>query len=76
MVILMVHEEYFKKLVVERLRTIPPNISFSIGAYGDFSRDDLINQVLRGTKVGKETIKSELRLLREMPRLISRLSEI
>ena len=71
----MVDEEYLKKLVAERLRTIPPNISFSIGAYGDFTRDQLINEVLQGTKVGQETIKSELRLLREMPKLASRLSE-
>lgn len=69
----MMDEKYARKLVAARLRTIPPNVSFSIGAYGDFTRDELINEVLQGTEVGKETIKSELRLLREMPRLVSKL---
>jgi len=71
----MVNEEYAKKLVVERLKTIPPNVSFSIGSYGDFTRDELISEVLQGTEVGKETIESELKLLQGMPKLISKLRE-
>ena len=53
-------KEYVKKLVIERLKTIPPNVSFSIGGYGDYTRDELIDQVLKETEVGKENIKSEL----------------
>ena len=68
-------KEYVKKLVIERLKTIPPNVSFSIGGYGDYTRDELINQVLKETDVGKETVKSELQLLRETPRMVSRLRE-
>jgi len=68
-------KEYVKKLVIERLKTIPPNVSFSIGGYGDYTRDELIDQVLKETEVGKETIKSELMLLRGMPKIVSRLRE-
>ena len=68
-------KEYVKKLVIERLKTIPPNVSFSIGGYGDYTRDELIDQVLKETEVGKETIKSELMLLRGMPKIVSRLGE-
>ena len=66
-------DEYLKKLVIERLRTMPPNVSFSIGGHGDFTRDQLIQEVQTGTDVGQETVESELRLLREMPHLVRRL---
>ncbi len=68
-------ENYANLLVVERLRTISPNVSFSIGLYGDFRRDELIQEVLKGTPVGIETVKSELRLIREMPGLVNRLQD-
>ena len=67
-------EEYVKKLVVARLSTMPPNVGFSIGAYGDFKRDDLIANVREGTPVGKEFIKIELRMLLDTPKLVGRLS--
>lgn len=68
-------EEYVKKLVVARLRTMPPNVGFSIGSYGDFKRDDLIANVMEGTPVGKEFIKIELRMLLDTPKLVGRLNE-
>ncbi len=67
------NDAYLKKLVIERLRTMPPNVSFSIGSHGDFTRDQLIQEVQDGSDVGLETVESELRLLREMPHLVSRL---
>ncbi len=62
-------EEYLKRLVAMRLKAIPPNVSFSIGRFGDFSRDELIREVERGSNVGKATIQMELTFLREMPNL-------
>jgi len=62
-------DAYLKRLVVTRLKAIPPNVSFSIGRFGDFSRDQLIQEVERGSSVGKAAIQLELTFLREMPKL-------
>jgi hypothetical protein len=49
--------------------TIPPEISFSIGNYGDFTRNQLIAEVEKNSAVGKATIEMELNFLRQMPKL-------
>ncbi len=67
-------EEYFKKLVLARLKSIPPNISFSIMGHGEFTRDELIAEVLKESEVGKKRIDAELRFIRAMPRLVARLN--
>ena len=61
--------EYVQKLVVERLRIMPPDISFSIGDYGDFTRNELIEEVRKDSKVGKATIEMELNFIRQMPKI-------
>jgi hypothetical protein len=60
-------KEYLKKLVVTRLNAIPPNVSFSIGEYGDFTRNQLIEEVEKETKVGEATTKMELNFLKKIP---------
>ena len=60
---------YVQKLVVERLRTMPPDVSFSIGSYGDFTRNQLITEVEKNTRIGKATIDMEINFLRQMPKL-------
>ena len=62
-------KEYVQKLVVERLRTMPPEISFSIGSHGDFTRNQLIAEVEKNSAVGKAAIEMELNFLRQMPKL-------
>ena len=66
--------EYLKKLVIARLKTIPPNISFSIGSHGDFTRDQIINEVARESDIGKEFTEMEIKLLLKSPKLVSWLS--
>ncbi len=68
-------EDYARELVIVRLRAIPPNVSFSIGNFGDFSRDQLIEQVRNGTDVGRAAVDMQLNYLREMPRLAGRINE-
>lgn len=63
--------EYIKKLVKERLAAMPPDVSFSIGDFGDFTRDELIEEVDRDSEVGKETIEMQLNFIRKMPRLLA-----
>ncbi|MFH1306211.1 MAG: hypothetical protein ABIH83_00955 [Candidatus Micrarchaeota archaeon] len=67
-------DEYVKKLVIARLMTIPPNVGFSLGSFGSFSRDEIIDNVQRGTEVGKEFTKIELKMLLGSPKLVGRLS--
>ncbi len=62
-------EEYVKKLVVTRLRAMPPDIGFSIGDYGSFTRDQLIQEVEKGSKVGKAATELELKFLRRLPHI-------
>lgn len=68
-------DEYAKKLVIVRLRAMPPNVSFSIGRFGDFSRDQLIEQVSKGSDVGKAAIGMQLNYIREMPKIAGRINE-
>lgn len=68
-------EEYLKKLVIARLKTIPPDVSFSVGSYGDFTRDEIINQIMEGSPVGKEFANMELDLIINTPNIVRRLSE-
>lgn len=63
--------EYIKKLVKERLHAMPPEVSFSVGNFGDFTRNQLIEQVEQGTEVGKAAIEMQLAFIRKMPRLLN-----
>lgn len=67
-------DEYTKKLVMARLKTIPPNVGFSVGSFGDFTRDGIINEVAHETDIGKEFAKMEIKILLETPKLVGRLS--
>ena len=63
--------DYIKKLVKERLHAMPPDVSFSVGNFGDFTRDELIEQVDRGTDVGQAAIEMQIDFIRKMPRLLN-----
>ena len=62
--------EYIKKLVKERLHAMPPDVSFSVGHFGDYTRDELIEQVDQVTEVGKAAIEMQIDFIRKMPRLL------
>ncbi len=71
----VVFDDYIKKLVVARLMaTMPPNVGFSVGSHGNFSRDEIIRNVSQGTKIGKEFADMELQMLLDSPKLVGRLS--
>ncbi len=67
-----IDEEYIKKLVKERLLAMPSDVCFSIGNFGDYTRDQLIKEVDKGTEVGKLAIHMQLTFIRKMPKLINR----
>ena len=55
-----------RRLVVERLRTLPSGKQISIGSQGSFSKDELIKKVELGDKLGKKIIEVELEFLRAL----------
>ena len=55
-----------RRLVVERLRTLPSGKQISIGSQGSFSKDELIKKVELGDRLGKKIIEVELEFLRAL----------
>ena len=56
--------EEIKKLVIARLRTMPPNIKISVGNFGSFKRDELIEEIEKESEIGKLIIEVDLNYLR------------
>ncbi|MBL7150804.1 hypothetical protein ISS86_02650 [Candidatus Microgenomates bacterium] len=65
-VISKVSDAEIRRLVVERLRTLPSGKQISIGSQGSFTKDELIKKVKSGDKLGKKMIKVELAFLRAL----------
>jgi len=61
--IVMVDEE-IKELVITRLKTMPANIKMSVGSYGIFSKNELIESVKKENEVGKLVIEMQLKYLK------------
>ncbi len=61
--IVMVDEE-IKELVITRLKTMPANIKMSVGSYGTFSKNELIESVKKENEVGKLVIEMQLKYLK------------
>ena len=66
------YDETIKRIVKERLQAMPPNISFSIGNCGDFTRDELIHEIDDGSEVGQEAIEMQLDFIRSMPSVLEK----
>lgn len=58
--------EDLKELVIARLETFHPNRRISIGSYGDFNKEELIEHVKKGDELGKKVIEIELEFLRAL----------
>ena len=62
-----ISEEEIRRLVVERLRTtMSPNRGISIGLDRSYTRDELIIEVEKGTRVGEKIITIELEFLQSL----------
>lgn len=55
-----------RKLVVERLRTLPSGKQISVGNEGSFTKDELIKRVELGDTIGKKMVEVELEFLRAL----------
>ena len=68
----MEYDEDIKNLVKKRLAVMSPDISFSVGDYGDFTPSELIWEVDEGSEIGNEIIEMQLGFIRKMPKLIKK----
>lgn len=64
----LANDEEIRKLVVARLKVISPDTIKCIGSEGTFNRDELIEHVNRGDKIGKTIERVELEWLRALKR--------
>ncbi len=59
-----------KKIVLERLLTMPPNLKLSLGRYGSFDKNQLREEIENGTDVGKIFVKMHMEYLRSFKKEI------
>lgn len=55
-----------KRLVIARLEVLPENKKISIGNFGEFTKDELIDNINKNSEVGSKIIEIELEFLRAM----------
>ena len=56
--------EEIKELVIARLDTLSPNKKISIGNYGEFTKEEIIQHVKKGDPVGNKMMEIEMEFLR------------
>lgn len=59
-------EEEIKKVILARLETWPKNKKLSIGSKGEFTKDQLIEEVKKDSPIGKKLIQIELEFLKAL----------
>jgi len=59
-------DEEIRNLVIARLNTLSPDTMKSIGNEGVFTRDELINNVQKGNKIGRTIEAVEMEWIRAM----------
>ena len=55
--------EDIKALVIARLDTLSPNRKISIGNYGEFTKEEIIQHIKKGDSVGNKMIEIEMEFL-------------
>lgn len=55
--------EGIKELVLARISVMPPNLKLSIGSYGTFNKEELIERVKKGDEVGMQVIKINMNFI-------------
>lgn len=55
-----------KKIVIARLEILPENKKISIGNFGEFSKEELIDNVNKNSEIGNKIIEIEMKFLRAM----------
>ena len=58
--------EDIKELVIFRLEAFPSNRKVSIGSYGEFTKEELIEHVRKGDEIGKKVADIEMEFIRAL----------
>lgn len=61
-----VSKEEIKKLVIERIKTMPATMKVSLGNSGAFNKEQLIEAVKQGSGIGETIIEAHLTYLRSI----------
>lgn len=62
-----VSSQEIRRLVVERLSVIPSNKGLSVGSDDKFyTKDQLINEVYKGSKIGEKIVRIEMEFLQSL----------
>ena len=61
-----ISNEEIRHLVIERLGMFSPNKGISIGLSKSYTKDELIQEVKKGSKIGEKIIKVEIEFLRSL----------
>lgn len=61
------HNQLIKKIVLERIKSMSPNVKIALGSKGTFlTKDDLLTEVNNNTPIGKKIIEIQLRYMRAL----------
>jgi len=58
--------EDVKELVLIRMETLPSHKKISIGSYGEFSKEELIQHIKDDDEIGKKMVQVEMEFLRAL----------
>ncbi len=60
-------DETIKKIVVERIKSMAPNVKIALGSKGEFlTKDQLLHEISNDTDIGKKIIEIQMRYLRAL----------
>ena len=63
----MKKEELIKKIIMERIRAMAPNVKIALGSKGKFlDKDQLLREVSEDTPTGKKIMEIQLRYIRAL----------
>jgi len=59
-------DDQVKKVVIANLQGLSPDLRMHIGSSGEFSREELIDNVEKETEVGNKIVEIQLNFLRKL----------
>lgn len=60
-------QEIIKKIILERVKSMAPNVRIALGSKEGFlNKDQLLDEIKKGTPVGKRIIEIQMRYLQAL----------
>jgi hypothetical protein len=60
------YDEDVRKLVAARLETLPDGAVVSVGSEGEFTKEQIIESVLKGDEIGQKMVEIEMSFLQSL----------